>query len=374
MSMERESKTVAGLMGSGCPVKISFLLLLVALLLAGALAEADPPGPVPKAATLANGLMAAVPFEIEALKRNWRRRIEAMRSAGELPIIDIESSFDVSAFDPSDYARAMDEYGIALIAFSPQGRSWTDSARVVVALDPWRYIPTTTAGVPPLWPKEGKEFLEKTARQVRSDRYPLMGEFEFRHYPSPRQLGRNGAGRDIEVALDGPLGHALFRLSEETLAPFQIHYEIEDRLLPPLEAMLKQYPKARVIWCHLAQIRYRSRSAIYGPAYVRRLIESFPNLYFDTAFGGPNSRYPASGEFHATIWDRGSGGIQREWGKLISDHPWRFLAALDVGGDRMDRLGEQSRNLRRFLDALPSSTRAIVAYKGAWRLLFNEDI
>ncbi|MBI2990715.1 MAG: hypothetical protein HYY47_01040, partial [Deltaproteobacteria bacterium] len=123
-------------MNSRGPVKISFLLLLVTLFLAGALAESNPPGPVPKATTLVGGPMAAVPFEIEALKRNWRRRIEAMRSAGELPIIDIESSFDVSAFDPSDYARAMDQYGIALIAFSPQGRIWTESARVVVALDP----------------------------------------------------------------------------------------------------------------------------------------------------------------------------------------------------------------------------------------------
>lgn len=350
--------------------------LLFALCFTVLLAQSDFPGPMPQATTLTGGPAAAVPFEMDLLKRNRRRRIEAMRSSQRLPIIDIESSFNVSNFNPSANAREMDQNGIALIAFSAQEKGWSDAARVILAIYPWRYIPTTTAGIPPAWPHDAEKFLSTTASHLRSDRYPLMGEFEFRHYPSPRQLQRNETNRDIDVPLEGPLGHALFRLSEETGVPFEIHYEIEDRLLPPLEAMLTQYPKAKVIWCHLAQARYAERSKNYGPAYVRKLIENFPNLYWDTAFGGPNSRYPASGEFHARISDRDykGKGIQAEWGKLIADHPWRFLAALDIGGDRMDDLAGQVRNLRRFLDALPASAREIVAYKAAWKLLFNEDI
>ena len=349
-------------------------LILVALAMTAAASGPNPLGPVPPVMTMADGPMAGVPFDIGSLKRNWRSRIEAIRSSGELPIIDIESSFDARAFNPAQYAKLMDDNAIALIAFSPQARGWTDDARVVVAIDPWRYIPTTTAGIPPAWPKEGEQFLAATATHVAKDRYPLMGEFEFHHYPSPRQLKRGQTQRDLALPIDGELGHRLFRLSEETGISFQIHYEIEDQLLPPLEKMLKQYPKAKVIWCHLAQIRYSDLNTIYGPAYVRKLIEIHPNLYFDTAFGGPDSRYPASREFHATIWDRRSGGVKKEWAQLISDHPWRFLAALDIGGDRMDTLGEKAQDLHRFLAALPPKTAEIVATKAAWKLLFNEDL
>lgn len=318
--------------------------------------------------------MAGVPFDIEPLKRNWRRRIEAMRSSGELPIIDIESSFDPAGFNPSSYARAMDANGIALTAFSPQGQGRTEHVRVIVAIDRWRYVPTTSAGIPPMWPGEAERFLDATASQITRQRYPLMGEFEFHHYPSPRQLKRGRSDRHVAVRIDSPLGHRLFRLSEETGVSFQIHYEIEDALLPPLEKMLKRYPRAKVIWCHLAQIRYSNRSTIYGPAYVRKLIGSYPNLYFDTAFGAPGSVYPASGEFHATIWDRQAGGIKKEWAELINDHPWRFLAALDIGGDRMDNLSGHAQTLRRFLEALPPKAAEIVAYKAAWKLLFKEEL
>lgn len=133
-----------------------------------------------------------------------------------------------------------------------------------------------------------------------------MGEFEFRHYPSPRQFRRKQADRDIAVPIDGPLGHRLFRLAEETSVPFEIHYEVEDDLLPPLEKILAQYPRARVIWCHLAQIRYQSRSSVYGPEYVRKLLETHPNLYFDTAL---RSRRGAC----ASSWIRCPSHRARSW-------------------------------------------------------------
>jgi hypothetical protein len=59
---------------------------------------------------------------------------------------------------------------------------------------------------------------------------------------------------------------------------------------------------------------------------------------------------------------------------LIISKPYRFLAALDLGGDRIDKLDEWTRNLRFFLGLLPEKTAEIVAYKAAWKLLFNEEI
>jgi hypothetical protein len=322
--------------------------------------------------------MAEIPFDMTKLKQSWRTRIEAMRRLRQLPIIDIESSYRLDNFDIKSFAKQMDKHGIALIAFSVVAEGyayWDRPARMLLYMDPWRYIPVTPSGVFPLWTEGATEkFLAPTKLSVLEAGYPLMGEFEFRHYPSPRQYRRGAMHRDETVPINGRAGHKLFAFAEKSGVPFQIHYEIEDKLLPPLEEMLKKYPKAKVIWCHLAQIRYKDRSSIYSPAYVQTLIEKFPNLYFDLAFGGPNSVYPGSGERHARVWNQLTKRAKKEWIDLIADHPWRFLAALDLGPDRMDALPRYTSNLRKFLNQLPRNTREIVAYKAAWKLLFNENI
>jgi hypothetical protein len=345
------------------------------ILLAGAgFALAAGLGPIPAPTSLERASPMPVPFDIRTLKAKWRERIEAVRATGKLPIIDIESSFGGGKFNPAQYAALMDESGIALTAFSAEAGRWDERTRILMAMDPARYIPATGAGIPPWWPGEAEKLLTDTAEAVRSHRYPLMGEFEFRHYPSPRQYQRKQMDRDITVPIDGPLGHRLFRLAEETGVPFEIHYEVEDTLLPPLVKMLTQYPRAKVIWCHLAQIRYQGRSTLYGSEYVGKLLDAHPSLYFDTAFGGPGSIYPGSDEPHARIWDRSGGrGIQPGWAAVIAAHPSRFLAALDIGGDRMESVREWAKGLRQFLDVLPEPTREIVAYKAAWTLLFGEE-
>ena len=320
-------------------------------------------------------------FDLPALRRAWRERLRKVAASGRVPIIDIESSYNPGDFDAGDYARRMDKLGVAMIAMSPevgrgafaQGRLWHDGVRKLVDADPERYIPTTTGGVYPAWTEKPKEFLDEHVKRAVEDGYPLLGEFEFRHYPSPRQVKRHEGYRDVSIPLNGEHGHRLFRFSEDTGLPFQIHYEIEDGLLPALEEMLGAYPRARVIWCHLAQIRYQERSTIYGPAYVRRLLDKHPGLHLDTAFGDAYSVYPVSRQRHARVWDDW-GRVRPQWIELIADHPWRFLAALDLGPDRMEQLEEKVESLRKFLAALPLPVHAIVAYRAAWKLLFGEEI
>lgn len=320
-------------------------------------------------------------FDLAALRRGWQARLTKVAAAGHVPLIDIESSYNPGDFDVAGYARRMDKLGVALIALSPeigrgafaQGRLWHDGPRRLVRTDPERYIPTTTGGVYPAWTEKPKEFLDAHLGRAVDDGYPLLGEFEFRHYPSPRQVKRRESYRDVFIPLNGEHGHRLFRFAEATGLPFQIHYEIEDGLLPALEEMLAAYPRARVIWCHLAQIRYQERSTIYGPTYLRRLLETHPGLHVDTAFGDASSVYPVNGQRHARVWDE-RGRVRPQWIELIGDHPWRFLAALDLGPDRMEQLEEKVESLRRFLGALPRPAHAVVAYRAAWKLLFGEAI
>ncbi|MDA8125767.1 MAG: amidohydrolase family protein [Deltaproteobacteria bacterium] len=331
-------------------------------------------GPLPKSDEAHLDAPKAIPFDLPALKRNWRERIAAIKAQGTLPVIDIESSFNGNKLPLRQFAQAMDKAGIALIAFSHDAGNpkWADIAARVVSADPWRFIPTTNGGVHPAWTEAPKEFLAETFKHAVPDGYPLLGEFEFRHYPSPRQIQRREFFRDVTVPINGPLGQELFAFAEKTGLPFEIHYEIEDALLPPLEEMLGRYPKAKVIWCHLAQIRYSARSSIYGPAYLRGLLAKYPNLYIDVAFGDNFSKYPGSDEYHARVWNAGS--VKKEWVDLIVEQPWRFLAAFDLGGDRQDQLPEYNRNLRKFLNQIPEPAREIVAYKAAWKLLFGEEL
>ena len=173
----------------------------------------------------------------------------------------------------------------------------------------------------------------------------------------------------MRIPIDGPQGHRLFAFAARTGLAFQIHYEIEDALLDPLESMLRQYPRARVIWCHVDQIRYAARGGRYTPRMLADWMDKYPNLYVDTAFGSSRSVYKPSGEYHSRYWSR-----MGEWHEVMAARPYRFLAALDIGGDRTHQLQSWAQGLRNFLDTLPDSIRDIVAYKAAWKLLFNEEL
>jgi len=339
---------------------------------------AEPLSPLPTSNNLKNAEKVAVPFKIETFKSLWKERIQAIRSQNIVPLVDVESSFNPKTFDPLDYAKMMDEHGVALIAFSPQvtgfekeKKVWNDTGRFLMKVDPYRYVPTTPAGIYPAWTKEPLLFIQETILKSESDGYPLLGEFEFRHYPSPRQVERGEMYRDVAIPIESEAAHLLFSFSQRTGKSFQIHYEIEDELLAPLEKMLATYPGAKVIWCHLAQIRYQTRAKLYSPTYVKTLLERYPNLYFDLAFGDSRSKYKPSGEYHATIWERGT-TLKNEWKELIEAYPYRFLMAFDIGGDRHDELPKKVTVARETLQNFSPKTQEIVAYKAFWKLVFNE--
>lgn len=274
----------------------------------------------------------------------------------------------------------MDRLNIGLMALSADigkgqfkdGVRFDNLSQRLLANYPDRFIPVGNGGQPPALTVAAEEFVDAQEAAVRNRQIMLLGEYEFRHYPSPRQVKRAEMDRDVHVPIDGPIGHRMFSLSEKTGVPFQIHYEVEDGLLAPLENMLEKYPKAKVIWCHLAQVRYIERTSRYTPAFVQTLIKRFPNLYFDTAFGDSRSMYPLSNQRHARVWGN-DGTLKAEWRDLIVAYPGRFLSALDLGGDRFDRIDEYNRNHRDFLGRLPAETQHQVAFRSAWSLLFGEE-
>jgi predicted TIM-barrel fold metal-dependent hydrolase len=318
--------------------------------------------------------------DFSQLKAGYAQRLKKILAAGELPYIDIESSCNSRKLDIDLVAKNMDRLNIGLMALSAdigkgqfeKGVRFDNLSERLLASYPDRFIPVGNGGQRPALTEATDEFFDAQEAAARTKQIMLLGEYEFRHYPSPRQTKRGEMDRDEHVQIDGPIGQRVFGISERTGVPFQIHYEIEDGLLAPLENMLQQHPKAKVIWCHLAQIRYLERASRYSPAYVEGLIKRFPNLYFDTAFGGSDSIYPPSNQRHARVW-ASDGGLKPEWRDLIAAYPKRFLSALDMGGDRMEQIAEWSQKHRNFLKLLPTETQHQVAYRSAWSLLFGEE-
>ena len=57
-------------------------------------------------------------FDLARLKDGYRRRIAAIRKMGDLPILDIESSYNPLTIDLPDFVKAMDRSGVAQMALS----------------------------------------------------------------------------------------------------------------------------------------------------------------------------------------------------------------------------------------------------------------
>ena len=298
----------------------------------------------------------------------WRRRIKSILDRGRLPIIDMEATYIEGVTNVSRMIDYMNEFDIAQIAFAPANAPTSKPSLELHRKYPEYFIPTTNSGEFPRWWRDPAAYLAGVREDLKTGDYALMGEHEFRHYPSPEQVAARNTGRDISIVIAGPAGQALFSLSEEFGVAFQIHYEIEDRLLVALEGMLERYPKAKVIWCHLGMIRYPDRAQRYSPQYVGSLIERFPGLHFDLAVPDPANIYGPSGARDSTLYS--AGRLADGWKALMEQHPDRFVSASDyrppVEANYPEQMGRQRRLI---LEALSEPARHAVAYGNAWRLI-----
>lgn len=298
----------------------------------------------------------------------WRQRVQAILDKGRLPIIDMQATYIAGTTNIGQMVAWMDELDVAQIAFAAAFAPDSEPSLELHRKYPGYFIPTTNSGEFPRWWNNPVVFLEGVARDLKTGHYFTMGEHEFRHYPSPEQVQAKNTTRDITIALDGPAGQALFQLSEATGVAFQIHYEIEDRLLPVLEAMLARYPKALVIWCHLGMIRYPDRGKIYGPDYVASLIARFPGLHFDLAVPRPENIYRPSGAHDSTLYSNGR--LADEWRALLEKFPDRFVAASDYRPPvEQNYPASMARQRTLILEPLGEAARHKIAYANAWRLV-----
>ncbi len=143
--------------------------------------------------------------------------------------------------------------------------------------------------------------------------------------------------REVNIRLDVANGHRLFKLSAETGIPFLIHNDPEDAALDSLEIMLKAYPKARVIQAHFSQIRSPSRQQRFTPQYVRHLLTTYPNLFYDISVGSPGRRYECKGRvvLDTYLWkNKTENTLDPAYKAIFTDFSDCFVAGMDYGGGR----------------------------------------
>jgi len=354
--------------------RLSALALASAMVVSGTAIAADPP--------------VLLKHDRAQLETLWRMRIQSLLDRGLIPIVDLESSLqrsDGQRYLP-DTTELMDELGLALIAYDgySSGRfeagspyPWGYYIHEIVNASPDRFLLATNGGTNRNWLEQRAEFVDELERQVRGGAYALIGELDFRHYMSSHQCREGRRDRDNDIPLDGPNGHRIFRLSEETGIAFVIHLEPEDAPLDALERMLAKYPKARVIVAHFGQLRHPERQKRFGADLARRLLSTYPNLYYDLSTGFPGRRYACNRQVLDTvIWEEGSVGqhstVKPEYRALLAEFSTRFVAGTDYGGGRPplpQHLRERVANLRLILRDLPDEAKHNIGYRNAWQLL-----
>jgi len=331
------------------------------------------------------------------IEDKWRVRIQSILDKGVIPLIDLlsflprENSAPVIRWTK----KVMDQEGVALISFAGywapketgcKGHCWDYFIHRVVNAEIDRFILTTNKGGNKNWwkQKSGRpwDYIEQLEKQVLGGDYPFIGQIEFRHYMSNAQCKAGKTHRDINIPLNGPNGHRVFKLSSATGVPFSIHLEQEDSALDALEDMLRAYPKAKVIVSHFGQIRYPDREQRFGPKLIEHMLMAYPNLYFDLSTGEPGRVYKCDGYrvLDTVIWnDDGLGGqkdsLKPEYKELLIKFSDRFVAGFDYGPlnrQSAEFLKRRIENIRLILRDLSDETKHNIGYRNAWFLLIHK--
>jgi len=311
----------------------------------------------------------AVPLEKSEQLKVFEKKIREVLKRGVLPVIDVEYHHG-GKIEIERLIKRMDENGVVLTWLGPNEKLGSEESLRLNALYPDRFVPTTVHGDGKLWHGNDKAFLEKLAKDVRSERYFAMGEFEARHYPSSTN------NRDVHMPVDSETMQAVFQVSSESGVPFLLHHEAEDKLLPELERMLAKYPKAKVIWCHVGRNRDPVKWKTFRTAdAVRGLLKKYPNLYFDLVQSKPGSKYHGTGYVQAIMYDVSSWGVSldTEWKKVFEEFPDRFVIGSDINTGRFDNYDRVMETFRTIvLKGVRKDVAEKIAFRNAWKLMSGE--
>ena len=285
--------------------------------------------------------------------------------AQELYFIDAHSQVDHDV-DAKTIIANMNAAGVRRSILSVRNRS----PKFVIQLSkqyPEQLVPPVTTK---MWgyifdsKKPHKKYYKALQGQVRSGKFRAMSEVLMVHSGCPKDKCPSVRVRPDDRRVTAALAAAVAKGW-----PFVAHIEFSSLsyaehqdFMASFKAMLGQYPAHPFVLIHMGQLEAWE---------VRQLIDSHKNIHFLTAHSNPISN-ASGGGYKDWIEMFDGGSLKPEWKKFITDHPGRFIFALDnVWGkhwnDRSYYVGQVAL-WRKALGELPSAVANALAHGNAERL------
>jgi predicted TIM-barrel fold metal-dependent hydrolase len=198
------------------------------------------------------------------------------------------------------------------------------------------------------------KIVEKALTDKDGGLFRGLGEVLFRHYAIPDR-----DAPDIYIPANNKNSYQVFSLSEKYNVPITIHMEAEEKTVRELEAALKDFPKAKVIWAHAG----RAEASL-----VESMLGTYPNLYIDLSALDPSRSYGLERNPITTK----DGVLTPEWKQLLIKFQDRVMTGSDMPFKDLWTRGWYVKIMdsqRALLKQLPSDVSEKIANKNASILL-----
>jgi Tat protein secretion system quality control protein TatD with DNase activity len=177
---------------------------------------------------------------------------------------------------------------------------------------------------------------------METKKYRGFGEIGLRHFGH----GDNEEGYDLTIPCDHPLMLIMSDIAAKYKVPIDVHMEATDETIAGLAKLLDYNENTTIIWDHAGW----SNTGKATPEVLGKLMKDHPNLYSSIKLRKPETEEMAA----VSILDQ-NGTIKKDWLKLFTDYPDRFM----IGTDIKFGFGDDSNNTqliemhRDFLGQLP---------------------
>lgn len=277
--------------------------------------------------------------------------------AEQLYFVDAHSQFDNDA-DAELILSRMDEGGVYKTILASRRQRKPREAAELAEQFPDRIVASVrTKGRH--YSEDTEKYYKKLKKQVMSGRFAAMAELLVFH------AQKGDKADEVRIGLDDRRVQAALDYAIDQGWPFVVHIEFaslqgadRDEHMRSLKTFLDDHPQHPFAMIHMGQLPVED---------VAALITAHSNIYFLTSHADPVS---ATDSKQPWINMMGVDRFKPEWRQLITQHPQRFIFAMDnVWGWQWDETYMKHINVwRSALAELPDEAAHAVAHGNAERL------
>ncbi|MFC1903242.1 amidohydrolase family protein [Chloroflexota bacterium] len=272
-----------------------------------------------------------------------------------IPIIDMHAHCQ-TGITPELMLEEMSKANVTEVVLMPNQGYEYDGAKSIALQHPEKFI-AFIGFQNKQWISQNPGFLKMVDKALADKNGVIfrgLGEVLLRHYAIP---DRNAP--DIYIPANSKNSYQVFSISEKYNLPVTIHMEAEEKTVYELEAVLKDFPKAQIIWAHAG----RAEASL-----IDSMLGSYPNLYIDLAGLDPSRPYGTERNPITTQ----DGLLTTEWKQLLIRYQDRVMTGSDLPFKDLWTKGWYIKSInaqRALLEQLPKDVAEKIAYKNASLLL-----